>query len=56
MKWYTGPTLEDYLNSIKPMKRPVDKPLRIPTTDVFKIRGVGVVACGPVEYGVVKPN
>ena len=30
MKWYKGPTLLEALDGIKPPKRPIDKPLRLP--------------------------
>ena len=30
MKWYTGPTLIEALDSVDPPKRPKDKPLRLP--------------------------
>ena len=54
MDWYKGPTLLEALDSIKPPKRPVDKPLRLPLQDVYKIGGVGTVPVGRVETGVLK--
>ena len=30
MPWYRGPTLLEALDSLKPPKRPTNKPLRIP--------------------------
>ena len=56
MKWYKGPTLLDALDGIKPPKRPIDKPLRLPLQDVYKIGGVGTVPVGRVETGVLKPG
>ena len=56
MKWYKGPTLLEALDSIKPPKRPVDKPLRLPLQDVYKIGGVGTVPVGRVETGTLKPG
>jgi elongation factor 1-alpha len=56
MKWYKGPTLLEALDNIKPPKRPVDKPLRLPLQDVYKIGGVGTVPVGRVETGVLKPG
>ena len=56
MPWYKGPTLMDALDAIKPPKRPILKPLRLPINDVYKISGVGVVAVGRVETGVIKPG
>ena len=56
MPWYKGPTLLEALDNIKPPKRPVDKPLRLPLQDVYKIGGVGTVPVGRVETGVLKPG
>merc|ERR1711865_121597 len=56
MPWYKGPTLLEALDAIKPPKRPVDKPLRLPLQDVYKIGGVGTVPVGRVETGVLKPG
>lgn len=56
MPWYNGPTLLEALNNVNPPKRPVDKPLRIPLQDVYKIGGIGTVAVGRVETGVVRPG
>ena len=54
--WYTGPTLLEALDSLTAPKRPVDKPLRLPVQDVYKISGIGTVIGGRVETGVLKPN
>jgi len=56
LPWYKGPTLIEALDSIIPPKRPVDKPLRIPLQDVYKIGGIGTVPVGRVETGVLKPG
>jgi len=56
MLWYKGPSLLDALDSIHPPKRPLDKPLRLPLQDVYKISGVGTVPVGRVETGVMKPG
>jgi elongation factor 1-alpha len=56
MKWYKGPTLLEALDAIKPPKRPVDKPLRLPLQDVYKIGGIGTVPVGRVETGILKPG
>merc|ERR1712225_61065 len=56
MPWHTGGTLLDALDNIKPPSRPVDKPLRLPLQDVYKIGGVGTVPVGRVETGVLKPG
>ena len=56
MTWYKGPTLIDALDSVDPPKRPVDKALRLPLQDVYKIGGIGTVPVGRVETGVLKPG
>merc|ERR1712108_115968 len=56
MPWYKGPTLLEALDDIKPPKRPMDKPLRVPLQDVYKIGGIGTVPVGRVETGVLKPG
>jgi elongation factor 1-alpha len=56
LPWYSGPTLFEALDTVNPPKRPVDKPLRIPLQDVYKIGGIGTVPVGRVETGVVTPG
>jgi len=56
MPWYKGPFLLEALDSVNPPKRPVDKPLRLPLQDVYKIGGIGTVPVGRVETGVLKPG
>merc|ERR1712147_243035 len=56
MQWYKGPFLLEALDALKPPKRPVLKPLRLPLQDVYKISGIGTVPVGRVETGVIKPN
>ena len=56
MSWYDGPTLLDALDNCTPPKRPVDKALRIPIQDVYKIGGIGTVAVGRVETGTIQPG
>jgi len=55
MTWYKGQFLLQALDAIKPPKRPVLKPLRLPLQDVYKISGIGTVPVGRVETGVIKP-
>jgi len=55
MPWYKGQFLLEALDCIKPPKRPVLKPLRLPLQDVYKIGGIGTVPVGRVETGVIKP-
>jgi elongation factor 1-alpha len=56
LPWYKGPTLIEALDAIQEPKRPIDKPLRIPLQDVYKIGGIGTVPVGRVETGVLKPG
>ena len=56
MPWYKGQYLLEALDAIKPPKRPILKPLRLPLQDVYKISGIGTVPVGRVETGVIKPN
>jgi elongation factor 1-alpha len=52
----TGKTLVEAIDAITPPQRPSEKPLRLPIQDVFKIGGVGTVAVGRVETGILKTN
>jgi elongation factor 1-alpha len=56
MPWFTGKTLLEALDEQVPPVRPVDKPLRLPLQDVYKIGGIGTVPVGRVETGVIKPG
>jgi elongation factor 1-alpha len=53
---YSGITLIQALDLIEEPKRPIDKPLRIPLQDVYKIGGIGTVPVGRVETGILKPG
>jgi len=55
-KKYKGITLLECLDTVRPPKRPLDKPLRLPLQDVYKIGGVGTVPVGRVETGLIKPG
>jgi len=56
MTWWKGPTLIEALDGLEPPKRPLDKPLRVPLQDVYKIGGIGTVPVGRVETGILKPG
>mmetsp|Transcript_29367 Transcript_29367/g.29096 ORF Transcript_29367/g.29096 Transcript_29367/m.29096 type:complete len:452 (-) Transcript_29367:32-1387(-) len=56
MPWYDGPTLLGALDNVQPPKRHVDKPLRLPVQDVYKISGIGTVPVGRVETGILRPG
>merc|ERR1712198_684297 len=52
-----GKTLLDALNDVVHVpKRPTKKPLRMPVSGVYKIKGVGDVITGRVEQGTLKPG
>ncbi|XP_034023163.1 elongation factor 1-alpha [Thalassophryne amazonica] len=52
----SGRTLLEVLDSIQPPVRTVNKPLRLPLQDVYKIGGVGTVPVGKIETGILKPG
>jgi len=54
MPWWKGPTLVEALDKFEEPPKPIDKPLRIPISEVFSISGVGTVPVGRVETGVLK--
>ncbi len=57
MSWYKGGSLYETLDStIKPIERPVNKPLRMSIQSILNITGVGSVVTGKIETGVMKPN
>jgi elongation factor 1-alpha len=56
MSWYKGDTLLEALDKVEPPVRPVEKALRLPLQDVYKITGVGTVPVGRVETGILKPG
>jgi len=52
-----GWTLLDALNDVVSCpKRPKKKPLRMPVSGVYKIKGVGDVITGRIEQGTLTPN
>ncbi|KAG7161584.1 elongation factor 1-alpha-like [Homarus americanus] len=53
---YEYTTLFDALDNIDPPSRPMEKPLRLPLQDVYKIGGIGTVPVGRVETGILKPG
>jgi elongation factor 1-alpha len=56
MTWWKGPTLLESLDALQVPKRPLDKPLRLPLQDVYKIGGIGTVPVGRVETGFIEPG
>jgi elongation factor 1-alpha len=55
-KVFSGVTLVEAIDAILPPDRPVNKPLRLPLQDVYKIGGIGTVPVGRVETGSIKPG
>ncbi|XP_043544469.1 elongation factor 1-alpha, somatic form-like isoform X2 [Chiloscyllium plagiosum] len=52
----SGQTLLEVLDAILPPGRSLNKPLRLPLQDVYKIGGIGTVPVGRIETGVLKPG
>lgn len=52
----SGKTLLEAIDSIEPPVRPVNKPLRLPLQDVYKISGIGTVPVGRIETGTIAPG
>jgi sulfate adenylyltransferase subunit 1 (EFTu-like GTPase family) len=53
MKWYTGPTFLESLDTLENRQPPEDKPLLFPIQDVYKIDNKRINA-GRVESGVIE--
>ena len=51
--WYNGPTLFEAIDAAAMPSKPVDKPLRLPIQDVYKISGIGTVPVGKIETGTL---
>ena len=47
-------TLLEAISNLEPGKRHYDKLLRIPIHKVYKIKGVGTVACGKITSGTIR--
>ncbi|BBL45199.1 elongation factor 1-alpha [Nanobdella aerobiophila] len=56
LSWYNGPTLLEALDQLDEPPRLIDKPLRLPISEVYNIKGVGLVPAGKVESGKLKPG
>ena len=54
MPWCKGNTLLSCLENFRPPKKAVDKPLRLPLMEVYKIGGIGTVPLGRVATGILK--
>ena len=51
--WYKGPTLFEAIDKISMPDKPINKPLRLPIQDVYKISGIGTVPVGKIETGTL---
>ena len=51
--WYNGPTLFEAIDKITMPDKPINKPLRLPIQDVYKISGIGTVPVGKIETGTL---
>ena len=51
--WYKGPTLFEAIDKLTMPKKPINKPLRLPIQDVYKISGIGTVPVGKIETGTL---
>jgi elongation factor 1-alpha len=51
--WYNGPTLFEAIDAAAMPNKPLDKPLRLPIQDVYKISGIGTVPVGKIETGTL---
>ena len=54
LPWYSGPSLVNALDLLSPPRRNPNRPLRMPIQEVYRITGIGTVAVGRVETGVVR--
>ncbi len=57
MKWFTGQTVLDVLDSFEKEKPPIDKPFRMPVQGVYKFTNFGDnrrIVAGTVETGTLK--
>ena len=52
--WNKGNTLMHCLEKFRPPKKAIDKPLRLPLLEVYKIGGIGTVPLGRVATGILK--
>jgi len=52
--WYAGKTAVESLDSLGPIPRPAEKPLRLPVLEVHDHEDVGTIVVGRVETGTVR--
>ena len=56
MKWWKGKTLYQTRDKLKPPKRLIDLPLRLPISDIYLVPNIGMIISGKVETGIIKPG
>lgn len=49
--WYCGPTLVELIDKLRPPVHPIDQPLRMVVSDIFKTIGLGVCLAGRLDAG-----
>ncbi|AHF08072.1 adenylyl-sulfate kinase [Desulfitobacterium metallireducens] len=57
MCWYSGPTVLEALDQLKPKKQPIHAALRMPVQDVYKFTGHGDqrrIIAGTIESGILR--
>lgn len=55
MPWYNGRILIEALDNMAiKSELPIDKPLRLPVQDIYKVEGIGKLLIGRVESGTLK--
>ncbi|MCK5322332.1 MAG: translation elongation factor EF-1 subunit alpha [Candidatus Aenigmarchaeota archaeon] len=56
LAWFKGDTMLQALDKLTPPSIDTGKPLRVPIQDVYTISGIGAVAVGKIESGIMKPD
>lgn len=57
LAWYNGPNVLDTIDKFYVPKRPIDKPFRMPISDIYKSSGTGgYFLSGRIETGVLAVN
>lgn len=54
--WYKGPHLLSVIENFKLPERPIDRPLRMSVSDIYKGTGSGFCISGRIETGVLSVN
>eukprot|EP00002_Diphylleia_rotans_P027883 TRINITY_DN5614_c0_g1_i2.p2 TRINITY_DN5614_c0_g1~~TRINITY_DN5614_c0_g1_i2.p2 ORF type:complete len:555 (+),score=121.19 TRINITY_DN5614_c0_g1_i2:57-1721(+) len=53
LPWYSGPSIYEAIDTLPPISRPIDKPLRMAVTDFYRSMALGVTIAGRIESGVI---